>query len=250
MATSTFEPSPGSSAQRYSVSHGNSGTRPEYESGRRQSLYQVPPMRQEHSPPDAVNYQYARGFVDDSRSRTGAISASGPHRSPDTAVPFPSSRSESLYSHPTAAQARPPVDYFGSSSSSDRYALPSDQSRRSSVVSQQGFAPQHQGDPSRGGYPPSRLAHYSLPMRDESTIPKEHAHYIDRDRLQPAGIYNKMQGYHDTQPTFFMPSHYDYPQGKTRKRSNLPKQSTEIMKTWFDQVRIEQARTRGLKGNR
>ena len=35
---------------------------------------------------------------------------------------------------------------------------------------------------------------------------------------------------------FFMPNHYDYQQGKARKRSNLPKQSTEIMKTWFDQV--------------
>lgn len=45
-----------------------------------------------------------------------------------------------------------------------------------------------------------------------------------------------MAGYQDAQPTFFMPSHYDYQQGKTRKRSNLPKQSTEIMKTWFDQV--------------
>lgn len=35
---------------------------------------------------------------------------------------------------------------------------------------------------------------------------------------------------------FFMPPHYDYTQGKSRKRSNLPKQSTEIMKTWFDKV--------------
>lgn len=42
--------------------------------------------------------------------------------------------------------------------------------------------------------------------------------------------------YHGAQPSFFMPSHYDYQQGKARKRSNLPKQSTEIMKTWFDQV--------------
>ncbi|KAK4544666.1 hypothetical protein LTR36_003915 [Oleoguttula mirabilis] len=32
-----------------------------------------------------------------------------------------------------------------------------------------------------------------------------------------------------------MPSHYEYQHGKARKRSNLPKQSTEIMKTWFDQ---------------
>ncbi|KAK5109895.1 hypothetical protein LTR62_006502 [Meristemomyces frigidus] len=36
-----------------------------------------------------------------------------------------------------------------------------------------------------------------------------------------------------------MPSQYDHTQqqgGKARKRSNLPKQSTEIMKVWFDQA--------------
>lgn len=54
--------------------------------------------------------------------------------------------------------------------------------------------------------------------------------------MQQQEAYTKMARYQDAQPTFFMPSHYDYQQGKTRKRSNLPKQSTEIMKTWFDQV--------------
>lgn len=39
-----------------------------------------------------------------------------------------------------------------------------------------------------------------------------------------------------SQSSIFMPAHYDYTQSKTRKRSNLPKQSTEIMKTWFDNV--------------
>ncbi|QIW94786.1 hypothetical protein AMS68_000304 [Peltaster fructicola] len=39
---------------------------------------------------------------------------------------------------------------------------------------------------------------------------------------------------HTNAGAFFMPPHYDYSQGKSRKRSNLPKQSTEIMKTWFD----------------
>ncbi|EMC93849.1 hypothetical protein BAUCODRAFT_212345 [Baudoinia panamericana UAMH 10762] len=36
-------------------------------------------------------------------------------------------------------------------------------------------------------------------------------------------------------PPFFTPSQYEYQHGKARKRSNLPKSSTEIMKTWFDQ---------------
>jgi hypothetical protein len=70
-------------------------------------------------------------------------------------------------------------------------------------------------------------------MREDSGAPKEH--YMDRGRLHASEVYNRL-GYEDAQPTFFMPSHYDYQQGKTRKRSNLPKQSTEIMKTWFDQV--------------
>ena len=43
--------------------------------------------------------------------------------------------------------------------------------------------------------------------------------------------------YQPSQSSVFMPSQYDYRQGRARKRSNLPKQSTEIMKTWFDQVR-------------
>lgn len=34
---------------------------------------------------------------------------------------------------------------------------------------------------------------------------------------------------------FFVPSHYEFQNGKSRKRSNLPKQSTEIMKRWFDE---------------
>ena len=42
--------------------------------------------------------------------------------------------------------------------------------------------------------------------------------------------------YEPAQSAYFMPSQYEYQHGKARKRSNLPKQSTEIMKTWFDQV--------------
>lgn len=72
-------------------------------------------------------------------------------------------------------------------------------------------------------------------MRDEA---HEQHRYMERSRLRQEEMYANMAGYlKETQPTFFMPSHYDYQQGKTRKRSNLPKQSTEIMKTWFDQVR-------------
>ncbi|KAK1041947.1 homeodomain super [Friedmanniomyces endolithicus] len=41
--------------------------------------------------------------------------------------------------------------------------------------------------------------------------------------------------YETTPPSYFMPSQYEYQHGKARQRGNLPKQSTEIMKTWFDQ---------------
>jgi hypothetical protein len=78
-------------------------------------------------------------------------------------------------------------------------------------------------------------------MRDEA---HEHPHYRERSRLQQQEGYAKIAGYQEAQPTFFMPSHYDYQQGKTRKRSNLPKQSTEIMKTWFDQVRQDRRASR------
>lgn len=107
--------------------------------------------------------------------------------------------------------------------------------RRSSVVNHRDFVPPHPVEPTHSAYPSSRPANYSLPMRDEASHTREHSHYIDRDRLQH-DPYSKVVGYQEAQPTFFMPSHYDYQQGKTRKRSNLPKQSTEIMKTWFDQV--------------
>lgn len=58
---------------------------------------------------------------------------------------------------------------------------------------------------------------------DELPPPPPLGHY-------PAGAYQFQS------PPFIMPNHFDFQQGKARKRSNLPKQSTEIMKRWFDQV--------------
>jgi hypothetical protein len=141
-------------------------------------------------------------------------------------APYPPSRADQS----SSSRMRLSADYYASSAT-DRYALPSERSfveRRPSSVN----AP-HPLDAPRAAYPPSRSPHYSLPMREDSGAPKDH--YMDRGRLHAQDAYNRL-GYEDAQPTFFMPSHYDYQQGKTRKRSNLPKQSTEIMKTWFDQV--------------
>ena len=70
-----------------------------------------------------------------------------------------------------------------------------------------------------------------------------HGPIMERDPFECESFYSNRRpaditnGTHQNlQPSVFMPNHYDYQQGKTRKRSNLPKQSTEIMKTWFDQV--------------
>jgi hypothetical protein len=227
MPTTTLEARP----ERLTVSHGHSRPYSDHESSRRPSMYQVPTLRQEHTSPDAVNYQYTRGFAEDARPRPHGVTVTAPQRSPE-AAPFIPSRSDVPYGHTTMAQSSGSSDYYPSST--DRYAIPT--SRRSSIVSQREFAPPHPVEPSRNAYPTTRPTHYSLPMRDEAALSHDHSHYNERNRLQQQEAYAKMGGYQDAQPTFFMPSHYDYQQGKTRKRSNLPKQSTEIMKTWFDQV--------------
>ena len=194
---------------------------------RREPFYQAPTLRQEHTYPGTSNYHHSRGIVDDARSRSGAKTANGSYRSPEMAT-YPSTRTD----YSSSSRMRPSADYFASSST-DRYALPSERSFVESRPS--GVNAPHPLDAPRAVYPPSGSSQYSLPLREDSGAPKEQSHYADRGRLHAPDVYNRMS-YEDAQPTFFMPSHYDYQQGKTRKRSNLPKQSTEIMKTWFDQV--------------
>ena len=236
LSSSTIETRPGSIGQRSSAPHSYSTPHSEHDSIRRPSLYQVPTLRQEQTSPGAVNYQYTRSYLDDARSRPNGVATTAPHRSPESSS-YSSSRSEVSYGQTPTAQSRAAGDCFPSST--DRYVIPT--SRRSSVTSQRDYAPPHPVEPSRNVYPAARPAHYSLPMRDEA---HEHPHYRERSRLQQQEGYAKIAGYQEAQPTFFMPSHYDYQQGKTRKRSNLPKQSTEIMKTWFDQVRQDRRASR------
>ncbi|KAM3416978.1 hypothetical protein BST61_g8563 [Cercospora zeina] len=113
-------------------------------------------------------------------------------------------------------------DSFGQSS--DR---PS--SRRSSVSSY-------------GMYPPrpyereqARPGQYAQQTRDIYTDPRDSIRYARPEALQTRPVGFPPHPYQSNVPPFFMSSHYDYQHGKARKRSNLPKQSTEIMKTWFDQ---------------
>ncbi|KAF2725337.1 hypothetical protein K431DRAFT_100887 [Polychaeton citri CBS 116435] len=79
--------------------------------------------------------------------------------------------------------------------------------------------------PARHSYHPRSAAALAPTSCAEEIRRYEH---LDR-RANPDGY-----GRGEDSP-FFMPNHYEYQHGKARKRSNLPKQSTEIMKTWFDQ---------------
>jgi len=126
--------------------------------------------------------------------------------------------------------ARPTPDPR-SSHASERYSLPQDRN--------------HIRQPSTSGYadygPPQpqvadRDAHYNYAPSNEAPRFERSRH----EQMEMAATYGRPT-FPESQPAFFMPSHYDYQQGKTRKRSNLPKQSTEIMKTWFDQVSICEA---------
>lgn len=80
---------------------------------------------------------------------------------------------------------------------------------------------------------------HSVSSRESYPEPRESARYGIMEEPQSHGPHSYApHPYQSGVPAFFMPSHYEYQHGKARKRSNLPKQSTEIMKTWFDQVPI------------
>lgn len=103
-------------------------------------------------------------------------------------------------------------------------------SRRSSVSSYGMYPPRtYEREPCRPG-------HYVQQTRDIYNDPRDSARYGRPEGQQPRPVGFPSHPYQSNAPPFFMPSHYEYQHGKARKRSNLPKQSTEIMKTWFDQV--------------
>lgn len=236
LSSATLERSPAHSTQSMGMSRDRSPPRTEHENGRRQSIYQAPASRYSQVSPGTVHYQYARGFVAEAPRRPSEVTSSGSYRSPERPA-FTPSRSEQIYAYQSSSQGRPPVDYF-TPTNGERYKVPSDSStsRRSSVISQREYGPPAPMEPTRVAYAPSRQTHYSLPIHDEPAPLRDSPQYIDTSRSRQPEAYSRPV-YQDAQPTFFMPSHYDYQQGKTRKRSNLPKQSTEIMKTWFDQVK-------------
>ena len=110
--------------------------------------------------------------------------------------------------------------------------------RRLSYQSCEDFASTFQHQYPMRQLPLHRELRYSIPQRGRYT---PHADDFTPEQqgqrgLQYARAVNQPCGPSDSN-TMFAPSHYEYQHGKARKRSNLPKQSTEIMKNWFDQVR-------------
>lgn len=93
-------------------------------------------------------------------------------------------------------------------------------------------------------YGHSSLAHQSFRTDDRrhSLLPAGHhsgyrEDYSSMSRLDASAPY-AASSYPYAQ-AFFVPSHYEYQNGKSRKRSNLPKQSTEIMKRWFGKQKVQ-----------
>ena len=84
---------------------------------------------------------------------------------------------------------------------------------------------------------PSRERYAVEPPR-QSYMPLS-ANSMPREEYPPVARLDVPQAYGNApypySHAFFVPSHYEYQNGKSRKRSNLPKQSTEIMKRWFDE---------------
>ena len=201
-------------------------------------MHQGYPQAQDQISPGTVPYHYERnareppsapsnGFVRpeySTREPTGF--AAGVGRPSPPLMPY---------------HARPSLGH--TPASMDRYAMSSERNadRRSSIIVSNDYpTPRYEPHPVSGPRPYHGTPQYALPLRDEYS-PRKVPRYESRAQEPVEAIpgFNR-GGFQDAQASFFMPSHYDYQQGKTRKRSNLPKQSTEIMKTWFDQVCIRE----------
>ena len=78
--------------------------------------------------------------------------------------------------------------------------------------------------------------HYPLHLR-AGFVEREPVAQYERTVHHSASAHSEFDhSPYSINPAFSMPSHHEHRHGKARKRNNLPKQSTEVMKTWFDQV--------------
>lgn len=142
--------------------------------------------------------------------------------------------SAAAYSSSTYAQRRPesndlrrPNEYPSAEYSNG----PSSLSRRSSIDQQHG----HLYPLPSPGYGASPQVQPHAQSEDERRYDAERE-YRERQIQAPAqqtGYRTPPYGY--AQPSYFVSAHYEYANGKPRKRSNLPKESTEIMRKWFEE---------------
>lgn len=167
---------------------------------------------------------------------------------PSSSIDAPASHYQTPEQTPTSSMAEPsftrmsafagPVRDPFAREMRESFGHPGDRpsSRRGSTISYGLYAsrPHDREAPRAMSY--QQGARHSIPVRGGYADAHEHARYGRPDELtRPMNGYGQPP-YQGNMPAFFMPSHYEYQHGKARKRSNLPKQSTEIMKTWFDQV--------------
>lgn len=108
----------------------------------------------------------------------------------------------------------------------------------------------------RRGYSPARPPyaqfHYDRPSNRPNPSPEPQVFYTDDRAELPRPRRNECYAYpreilngapprptpasHHPPSSSFVTNHYEHPHSKSRKRSNLPKQSTEIMRQWFEAV--------------
>lgn len=196
------------------------------------SMHQGYQQPQDQISPGTVPYHYERNVRKPPSARSNGFAR--PEYGSTEPVGFTAGPSPPLMPY----HARPPLDR--NPSSTHRYAVPLEPNpdRRSSIIAPSDYpTARYESHHGPGSQPYHATSQYSLPLRDDYS-PRKVPRYEPRGQEPPEAIAGfNHAGFQDAQAAFFMPSHYDYQQGKTRKRSNLPKQSTEIMKTWFDQVR-------------
>lgn len=198
-----------------------SASNPRYTSSisRRQSIQRPETLRRARSPPRTVQGAPPRGDDD-----VGPINPSLPHSIQQYGVPERLSLSASSHQamHCAWYDRRPfasDLRRFSASRQDEYYPPPLEEQYNRNVAQQndRAYPSPNEGDFRRR----DGVGQFGRVEHDPFTPAPE----FIRGSLQSARL-----------PDGFVPAPYEYYYTKARKRSNLPKHSTEIMRAWFDQV--------------
>lgn len=167
-------------------------------------------------------------------SRSSAETSASSYQNPEQALPSTMLQPSMPRVNPFSAPAQDPF----AREMRDSFAHPAERpsSRRSSTSGYGVFAPRGSDREPLRPSPFQPGARYTPPLRESYSESRDSIRYMRPEEHHHRQAIFPPHSYQSNVPAFFMPSHYEYQHGKARKRSNLPKQSTEIMKTWFDQV--------------